>query len=794
MKRILFDETHGEILTHRNATELRVLLNSLSEITVVEPNGRTIESGLLEQYDIDILVIAAPADTFSPREIDAIKTFLRSGNSLLFASNHKSLDNKAEVPDQINGILENFDVHVQQVVGRRDTSIQNFFPHYLSSGVERLIIENPTRIKILGSKPLVVATSSMSNEPFLVAIEAGSSRVIVVGDTSFLKDGNIKQGDNQILALNIFRWLSLQNIVDIHNVSIDSEIRYGKRGRFSAGLSNLCIQERLDGIQCLLESSEVSIDKPRVSIRSIAIGDTRDESWQIEPQKLGFHSLSLNVELPGKWDNNSFRIDPAAQFQCVPDADIRLIVSDQKGDIQDVVETGVSFNVSVSVRWEAGAKQTPLHFRLERSSSLVVEQLTEHCWRLTALDEGKQVLIVKVQETSQIISKLIYAEPSLVDKINKIEREIVSEIEAKIKYRLSQILPTLNISVLQSISFNLLTPEDFISKVYPAHIQERLMDILHIIKQKGKADGGLIKHLLYYVAPLYSPTHGCCIPYAPELAAHLIEEYTLHEQNIAYSFLWIGDGDVYGRTWLEGNIAALLLHEKYGHGFFYTQTKLGQQLSILYRHGLLTKVSNENLKIPYLRAVHDEYGQAIRMLFHSAIILNEGLATWVEMTGLQHLGGVFTETVYRRKNFLFQDTELEELYPRSEYFNTFDPRPGSKYEIGYMRLESIQNDFGVKLGLGSVLDSVVRAADVDFGISEQDGRVQFALRESQIRQLLLENRRGYEAGAQRRIAVIQRVIKAYFRQLKGIPGNAKQLEVLQAVSSVDKILEKKLGW
>ena len=801
VKRILFDETHGDLLGNQDTTELRGLLSLLPGIMVVEPNDAgsdesTIGNGLLDRCSIDILVIAAPTIPFSSEEIGAIENFLSEGKSLLFASNYDSLIH-SQVTQQINDIMKSFGLQVQRLVGHSESNIQSFLPHYLSSGVNRLTIEDSVCIKVLNGNPLAIATFSELEKPFLAAAEIESSRVIVIGDVSFLKNGIIHQDDNQKLALNIFRWLASKNFVDIQNVEVDSEIRYGKQGRFSLDLINSCLKERLEGVQCLLESDAIAqISKPQISMSSIAVKGRVEQNWQVEPQRLGAQSLSLTVELPEERGGTAFRITPAAQFRCIPDADIKLVIDNHKGDVQEVVETGTPFMVSASVRWESGARQTPLHFSLESPSpSVIVEHLADSHWRLTALSDGKWAIAMRLEETGQKITRLIYAEPSPSSKIDKVEREVVSELASKIKYRLSQVLPEFDVAAIQQIPFKLLTPEDYIGKVYPSHMKEYLLEALRTVRLKREGFDQLVDDLLFYVAPMYSPNYGCCIPYDPELATYLIERYPAYKENIAYNFVWAENRPDYGRAWLEGNIAALLLHEKYGHGFFYTQTRLGQQLSILYRHGLLRKVDTDALKAPYLRVMHKEFGQVIRMLAHSALLLNEGFATWIELVGLQHLGGAFEETVYRRKEFLFQDTALEKLCDRSEYFKQFDPRPGSKYELGFIWLESIQSHFGVELGLRSTLEAVIKAANVDFGISESDGRVQFALSANQIRHLLLDDQKGLEAGAQLRLGRICHTLDEYFDEFEPLQSfQDRQHEALSGKASVNAILEKELGW
>lgn len=802
--RILFDESHSELLRSQEVTELRQVLNANMECEVLPPlvaGKDSLGDGVLDEQNVDILVLAAPTRLFTPHEVSAVEGFVRGGKSLLIANNHESL-RQPELNQQINQLLKPFGLHAQQLVSHRPTKVRNLHPHYLSSGIHQLAVKNPAYLRKLNNAPQSVATLPGSDKLFLAAVEVNPGRIIAVGDFSLFRNSNINEDDNQRLALNIFRWLAYQNLLDFADAQISSEIRYGQSGIFSVALINSHVEERLAGIRCLLESDTVAlIEKSWTEARPIFAKNKTEVKWLVKPQQLGFQSLTLRVEFPEEFSHLPFNInpvnlDPVVQFNCVPDAEIRLLIHNHQGEIQEMVETGKPFDVEAVICWEPDAKQVPLHLSLKSPSpSLVIEPLTACRWRLTALTEGNWMITLRVQETEQKITRLIYAAPSLHFQITKTERDIVSALEAKVHHRISQIFPEFGIEAIQKIPFKLFTPEDQVRNLYPLHMQERLLEALYVARSEHEEFIPLVDELLFYIAPLYSPKYGCCIPYDPKLAAHLIKKYPSREESIAYNFLWVEGNNRYGKSWLEGNVAALLLHEKYGHGFFYTQTKLGQQLAILYRHGLLRKVDYEVLKSPYLRSLHQDYGQVIQMLNHSALLLNEGFATWFELTGLQHFSGTFEETVYRRKEFLFQDTQLESMVSRSEYFKKFDPRPGSKYQIAYEWLRDIQSRFGADLGLKCVLQAVIKAADVDFGIVEQNGQIQFALDADQIKDLLLDDRKGYETGAQRRMGRIWRAIEDWYDQFPDEQAWQEwQYASLHTESLVNKIVREELGW
>lgn len=802
--KILFDDSHGELLTSQASEELcRMLTDELNyEVSTPESaDGVLLSYRLLEEKGLDVIFLAAPTQAFSTDEIKTLTRFVRAGKSLLIATNYDSLQKQVS-RSSINQILEPFGLCAQQLVSYPHDKVRSFSSHYLSSKVRRLAIKDPAYFKVLDHKmpdhvPQIVATLPETEKPFLAAVEAKPGRLVAVGDYSFFEDSNIQQDSNRLLVLNLFRWLAYQNALDFGYTQITPEIRYGKTGIFSISLINSYLREQLDGVQCVLESDSVAvIENSQQEMRPILPEEQSQMKWLIEPQQLGLQSLSLKVELPEKFKHPSLSLDPAIQFKCVPDAEISFVIHNTQGKIQEIVETGIPFEVEAVIRWEMGARQIPLQIALQTPApEMIIEAVTNYHWRLTALTEGNWLVTLHVKETDQKITRLIHVAPSPKFQIAKVERDIVSALEVKIHHRITQIWERFDIEEIRKIPFQLLTPEDFVREVYPSYIQERLLEALQAARNEAQEFIPLVDELLFYIAPVYSPKHGCCIPYDPNLASHLVKKYELREENVAYNFLCVEGHKLYGQTWLEGNLASLLLHEKYGHGFFYTQTKLGKQLAILYRHGLLRKVDYEELKSPYLRALHEEYGQVIQILNHSALLLNEGFSTWVELTGLQQFPGFFEETLHRRREFLFRDTQLGLLTNRSVYFKKFNPGPGSKYQIKYEQLKEIYSFFSMDMGFRCVMDAVIKAADVDFGITEHDGQIQFGLEAGKIQELLLDERRGYETGADIRMNKIWEVLKNYVEQLQNENSWLDwQRSCLHFGSPVNKIVEEKLGW
>lgn len=809
MTKILFDESHGEFLGSQLTAdpkawnEVRKILGEELKYEVLPPHSAdrgSLADGILdEQQDVDVLVLAAPTQALTSDEIEAIAEFVGLGKSLLIANNYRSLKER-EHRHKINELLEPLGLQAQQLVSYPPEKVSNLHPHYISSGVQRLAIKDPAYLKVLNETPQVVATLPETGKPFLVTVEANPGRVVAMGDFSLLGDSYIQEDDNRRLVLNLFRWLAYDNLLDFGGVHMNPEVSYGRAEVFSVTLVNSYRQKRLEGIHCSLESDSLAlIEKPSLEVRPLLRGESSQLKWIVEPRQLGSQSLRLRVDFPQNVDHSALILDPVVQFKCVPDAEFALIITDHQGKELETVETDVPFYVEAVVCWKLNAKQVPLKLALDSPlAPITIEQIDAVRWRLTALDVGTWTIKLTVKETDQEKTRSIQIYPSPQFQITKVERDIVSALAAKVKHWVSQLSPEFDVDVIQQIPFRLFTPEEQVCKLYPPHIQEHLLEALQAVRSETLVFAPLVEDLLLNIAPTYSPQHGCCIPYDPKLAAHLIRQYSRREKSIAYNFLCVEGNNLYGQNWLEGNIAALLLHEKYGHGFFYTQTTLGRQLALLYRHGLLREVDAERLRSPYLRTLHQEYGKVIQMLHHSALLLNEGFATWVELTGLQRLSGIFEETVHRRQEFLFQDSQLRILIPRSHYFQRFDPGPGSKYQIMYERLQDIQSffsDFDPAFGFRCAVQAMSKAADVDFGITEQDGQIQFRLRADKIEALLLDDRKDYEAGADRRMNSIWSVLQDYSDQLQDNQARLKlQDRYLHSKSMVNKIIEEKLGW
>ena len=803
MTSILFDESHGELLRSevsegdREADTWSTLRSEIEELgwdLVLHPtdSGPITDEMLAER---DMLVLAAPTQPLSLAEVNTVTDFVHQGGSLLIANNAESLWQQSS--NSTNVLLESFGLRTERLLSYPPEEVIDLYPHYISSGIGRLCVAEPAYLEKRNDLPSVVATLPWTDKPFLAAVEANSGRVVAIGDFVIFGDRYIGAHDNRQLALNIFRWLAFQNPLDCEDVQIDGEVRYGHTTTFSITLSNPH-SYRLERIRCLLESDAGAIiGDPTLSIRSIPGGGRTWLQWTVEPQRLGPQNLRLTVDFPRKTRNPSLFFDPVARFQCVPDAEIDLMIVNHQEKASEIVEVGVPFEVQAVVRWADGAKQVPLQFDLDCPlSHITVETIgqaeADRRWRLTALDVGDWLITLVVSETEQKVTRLIRVRPSTSVRIAEIERDIVATLAAEIHRQVSRIRGEFDTDIIRQIPFRLFTPEDQVRLLYPPDAQRRLLEALSAARDEKHTNRPLVERLLRNIAPTYSPVHGCCIPYDPELAAHLAREHALYEENLAHNFLHM---DGYDQIWLEQNIAAFLLHEKYGHGFFFTQTTLGQQLAILHRHGLVRKVDYERLRAPYPRLLHEEYGPVIQALHDSSIIVNEGFAAWVELTVLPRLSGAVGQAAYRRKDFLFnRDDELARLAEHSPYFQRFPPFRASRYREGCEYLNLIQGYFGEEYGPKCAIQAMIKAADVHFGIAENSGQVQFGLR-ADVLAMALFDAPGDDARSDMRLRRIHSILRKYIDRMRADQQRLQCYRVcLHSECPVNALIGERLGW
>lgn len=809
MPSVLFDEAHGQLLRTEPPPEPDEDMDTSQRLQdEVQALGMTatlcktsLDESVLDGQDV--LIIAAPTSAFSLSEVQAIAQFAREGKGVLIAANAEAIWRQKQREDgtleRFNALTESLGLRFEQYFNVPPDEIRKFAPHYLTSGVSALTAWDLSAVAPMADGCYSLASLDDAGDLFAIGLETGKGRVVAVGDFIFLGDRDFDEASNRQFAHNILRWLAFQNPIDCLDTKVEQETPLGQSGTISVTLRNPQPQ-RLERVRCLLASDAGAlISEPVVKIRSIPPSGQIWLQWSIEPQRLGRQSLNLTIDWPRRKKEAPLFFDRFVEFHCSAHATLQLRTVDTQGATREQFDLNQPFVVEGRLRWEDGAKIVPLETDLRYRRSKLRFVRRENIdgldrWHFEGIAPGDYRFTYQIVGTEQSTTLSVRIKESLRDQIARIQQDIVETLDAEALRLTSRIREEFASEKVRYIPFRLLTPEEYVKELYPPEVSRRLSAALTAARREEMQNLPLLKELLVNLAPVYSPVVGCGVPFDPELARWWADLHPLLEENILQNFAYMTD---YEECWLRQNLAAYILHEKYGHGFFYEQTRLGQQLSILYRHGFLRKADAKHLSFPHPRKFYeDEHCQrAIEALSHSTIILNEGFAAWVELQFLPQMSPEIRPVAYRRKVFLMEkDRGLDTIARKSEYFERFPNFQPSRYQEGYDWLVFIQNYFDDPWAPKCVVQVVIKAADVHLGITEVEGTIQFGMSARDMERALLEDERD-DARCDMRLRRIHAVLREYQDRLRAEQRRLQcYRECLHPECPVNAIIAEKLNW
>jgi hypothetical protein len=758
---------------------------------------------------VKILVLGAPQELLSQSEIDEIIEFVHEGGGVLIANTYNSLfEQERKVYDQdqnppqleedekysTNHLMEAFGLRFKRLLSYPPDDIAQFEPHYMSTDINKIFLREPGYLEILSEmpetilgSPQVVAKLPDTDEIFLVGVEAKYGRVAAIADCDLFTDEYLNYGNHRQLLDNIIQWLAAENPIDCAEATIAAEIVKGQAAVFGIKLKN-SRQQRLEYIDCLLESNvNVEIREPRQQVRSIGPFHQTQLQWTVMPQQLGVHQLRLTIEIA---KGKTLFFDIAAQFECVPDGEFDLVVLDEGGAAKGMLEVGKPYEVMAVLKKTVAIPDTEVQLQSD-SRQLQIEplQMGMQRWRLNALDAGTMPITLRMGKSERQSSYLLQVADSAQGRIERVERDVMQPLLAQLQYQVSQMDQRFDSESIHQIPCRIYTPEAHIRRLNSPEAAEQKLEALRVARRETRSNRPLMEYLLGHLAPTFSPIEGCCIPYDPDLARDLGQRHRNFAEGWAQNLL-IATGE---EERLPQNLAALIVHEKYGHGFFFNHTTLGRQLAILYRHGMTRNADLKSLKSPYPRSLYFRYRKAIQALWDSAVIVNEGFAAWLEVTVLTRMGGVMAEAAYRRRSFLFEDNGLAARAKKSDYFAEFPPFRSSRYREGCEYLQKIQDWFGED-GFRWAIAAFVKAADVDLGIVEFQQQVQFAL-EPEVMEAALLHADKHDARADQRLQAIFDLLQESAETLRSTRKWVKLEEKLvQFDELVGLSMCQKLGW
>lgn len=723
LTKILFSHAHQERLRIDDDPEQTLQfaeMRRLLEEWHYEVSGTT-DTITSEQLaaDVKILVIGAPQgktsdkNRFTDAELSAIRQFVVNGGGLLL------LCNQAMMPDPINGFQELGQfagVKFQDYFNYSLNFLKDFVPHYLTNGIERVNVGDFAALALDAQKATPIARVDETEQTIMAASLIEQGRVVTIADVNWLSDRYLQnaRSQNQKLLQNIITWLAARNTIDITDVKMAKTVEWGEATTVILTLHNHD-QVARPLVECLLESDrDALIAQPERKSRTVPPGRTTRMQWTVRPQNLGDQEMRLTVTTETETLHYDDQLPP---LLCLAPGYFTLELQDTEGNPKSAFQTGETFCVAGVFYWGFEREKTPLP---EHKLELIVSEgiikrgvqpgtggITQ--WILQATAAGRQELTLYLDESStQRHSAFIFVADSYRDRVTELYAAFVRPLEAEITERLAQLDPRLVTPSITEQPFELLSPDRFIEEVYTPDVALWLKGLLSAAHKEQWYNRNLLLLLLYYIAPTYLPNRGSFIPYAPDLANHLVEIDSGARRNLEYNLLASNQSD---DIQIKQNIAAYLLHEKFGHGFFYTQTLAGQQLAILYRHGF-----------PHISKDNDlcKYNDVTRLIEDSLLLANEGFATWLELQLLPRLDREVRQAARMRRIFLLEDaTGMYRLEESSDFFGKFPSIYDSRYREVFEYLEFFDHKFNEYCAL----QLFCHATAIDFGIKEQGGAI-----------------------------------------------------------------------
>ncbi|MGB0384398.1 MAG: DUF4350 domain-containing protein [Ardenticatenaceae bacterium] len=788
--KLLFSQSHNEQLRIAEDAEdeaqfllLRELLEGLEYVTNSTTEGEALTSNQLAGYQI--LVMGAPKHNrdnpkrteLTSAEIEAVKQFVADGGGLLLISNAETM---IDPPPSLNKLTAIANLKFNEYHNYPPTFLQVFLPHYITANVRRVRVGKIASLTV-GDGASKLAFTKATREPVMACANVGRGRVVAIGDVDWLTDDLLNDDEsNKKLVTNIFHWLAARNVVEIEEVVIPETVKLGQSATVVLQLRNSDAKARPQ-VESVLESdADALISEPARKSRSIPPDTTTRMQWTVRPQILGEQRLRLAVHIDG---HTPLYFDNLPEIRCLAPGYFTLEIKDKAGNLETTFDTRDYFTVEGAFHWAAELEELPYRLELQLNDG-VVERGHEQGngvarWHLQATAPGSHKVVLNLAETGQSLPALITIRSSTQDRLAEIQAAYVYPLEAEIAERLRQVDESLSNIQIQRQPFKILRPEDFVQTVYKTEAGSWLQGVLIAAHREQWYNLDLLDVVLTYIAPTYLPNRGSFIPYDPGLASRLLELHPGQKRYLEYNLLCSEESE---EIQVKQNIAAYLLHEKFGHGFFYMQTRLGQQLAILQRYGF---PHNPEQK-------YEHYQKVAQLIEDSAIIVNEGFATWMELTFLAQLDREVRPAVGSRRIFLIQ--EATGLYKRertSDFFQTFSPRFDSRYREGFEYLDFISRTFNLRCAIRVFLI----ATNIDLGISKNvQGELQFSFEPNEMENDLLRAKRP-DWQSHLRLFMIAELLRKYHQEAKTlIRKQFCPLDCQKKNCPLEAFITEKLPW
>ena len=604
---------------------------------------------------------------------------------------------------------------------------------------------------------------------------------MAVGDVAIFEDSVIALESNTEFIRNAVQWLAFRNCIDIESLKISSTVEFENTGTVEVILKNSC-QERISKIKATLQSdSDAIIEDPVRERLSVPPERITEMHWNIAPRRWGEQQLRLEIAFENE---PTLFFDQFPEMRYVAPGYLTLEIRDQKGALETAFHTGDYFTVEGTFHTSVEHDQLPHVPTLKLDDGLIEAgyEPEKSTWLIKAVEQGVQTIRLEISETGQILPAVVSVTPSTQDRVAKLYTAYVTPFDAEIAERLQQVDERFVDPAVRNGSFKILPPNDYVEQVYSHYNASWIQGILTAAHREQWFNLDLLNLIFKYVVPTYFPNKGTFIPYGPDLASRLARLHSAERKHLEYNLLSLEDSE---RSSVKQNIAAYLLHEKYGHGFFYTQTLLGRQIALLEK--------NNPIDDRECHEAYRDYQNAAHLIRDSSVIANEGFGAWMELTFLRQMTDPdVRQAANPREKFLIIDAEgLFQRFLYSDFFENFPPRFDSAYREGFEYLEFI----GKEYNFSCAVQAFLLATQIDFGISSgADGQAHFSMPPKELEHRLLDK----EDPTWHSHVRLRQIAEVLFEYKKEIPSNIRKQYGLKGVHDkirpLQELINEKLQW
>jgi hypothetical protein len=724
--KILFLHLHDEILISENP-RFHLFFEYIKEqgyhcdvLEREESTKETIEASDLAGYAV--VVIGCPHNDLTYTEAAVLESFVRHGGGLWLVHDADSVKRSRRV---LSRLFELAGVHAKENFNDLPATLTRLSAHYLTANLEKIHIGKSACFQLQSAELAIPLAWTEDPEQLIVtAATVGDGRIVCLADVDGLSTDIFPgSSENQQFVTNILAWLSNTHELEIQSIKLPSTLNWAENATVDLCLRNTS-KRNITEIQCILESSAgAKIVENVQTLHALPKEHSVCVMWQVQAKRIGLQKLRLLLNYAGK--SLCFYHLPPLKVEAV--GDFKVEVHNLHDELCQQFESGDKFTLSAWFDWKTEQAPYPLDLNLafDAGKLLLLETkqvASKHIWMLQAIEAGTQHLSVSLSASAQEFPLTLNVSHSLNAQITELYACCVAPLEAEIVARLKAVDKSLCSKMVRKQKFKILPPEEYVKQVYPANESEYLHDILQSAHRERYFNNDLLDLVLDKLVATYVPGQGAYIPCDPSLASKLAHLHPLDYDKIESSLLFAHETKP---ERVKQLLAAYLLHEKYGHGFFYTQTRLGQQITLLQKHGFPNNPA------------HSSYAYPVNRLFASAVLVNEGFAAWLELLLLPKLNAEIRAVVYdRHKSLLESDRPFNLDNRHQSFFKDYPPNTKTRYKQVYEYLDFISRKFSPRCAIQAFL----YATNVEFGISEdQQGKLVFLVSHDDIRKNLSDD-------------------------------------------------------